>query len=104
MEAKIKNVSLSDETAWREAQVILGQLVTGYTGDFVPYEDILREVFSLRRQAFFERITSPQASLGVQQLIERLDKEQQDLLTPPIVLIRDLLEKPKPLKGNRRHH
>lgn len=104
VETKIKNARLGDDSAWHEAQSVLINSLEDYPEKYTPHLGLIKEVFSLRRRAFLEVISNEQASRGVQELVSGVEGGAQDLLTEPLVLIRDLFARPRPLKGSRRHH
>lgn len=99
---KIKNPHLSNSTAWQEAQPLFEQIVDGYPDNFLPYQELLRQIFDIRRDTYLKthmkgRNVYPrdylniddQPSKQVQELIGSLKPEEQDIITGLVVCIRD---------------
>lgn len=102
---KVKNRALAEGTAWQVFVEHFKDPQALHELDFLSGKEIgkLETVFSLRRRAFFGDIANQEASGKIQKIYEDLSPSEKNLLTAPIIMIRDLFDRQlhykKPKKG-----
>ena len=93
---KVRNSRVGSQVAWLEFQPVLEFCVEGYPEGFLALQPTIREIFDIRREAFFYEGMRKRASDNIRKILSSLAGEEQDLLTAPVVCIRDLFELTKP--------
>lgn len=99
---KVRNGRLNPDSAWIELQPLLENYVPDYPEKFKGYQNLLREIFEIRREAYFFPEKRETASSEVRKKLSQASEEVQDLLTPPVVCIRDLFNLEAPRSKPRR--
>lgn len=99
---KVRNGRLHPDSAWIELQPLLENYVPEYPKKFQDYLNLLREVFEIRREAYFFPEKRETASNEVREKLSQVSEDVQDLLTPPIVCIRDLFDVEAPRSKPRK--
>lgn len=98
---KVRNGRLHPDTAWYELQPLLANYVPEYPENYLDYQNLLKEIFEIRRDAYFYSEKRENASKVIIEKLSRLSEEVQDLLTPPVVCIRDLFDVDAPTRKPR---
>lgn len=98
---KIRNGRLSYDVAWKELQPLLANYVPEYPEKYLGYQNFLREIFDIRRSAYLSPEKRDNASKDVKNLLSQVSESVQDLLTAPVVCIRDIFNVEGPSKRPR---
>ena len=98
---KVRNARLHPDTAWNELQPLLANYVPEYPEKYKPYQELLKEIFEIRRAAYFYPERRENASKEIRNKLSTLRDQTQELLTAPVVCIRDLFDLEAPNKKPR---
>lgn len=98
---KVRNGRLHPDTAWNVLQPLLANYVSEYPENYLDYQNLLKEIFLIRREAYFFPEKRENASKDIMERLSRLSEDVQDLLTPPVVCIRDLFDVEAPRQKPR---
>lgn len=89
---KVRNRSLSNETAWGEAQPFLKVCVEDYPVNYHPYISLIKTIFGLRRDAYLNRIATKDASQEIIRLVRELKSNEQVQIEGLVICVRDLFD------------
>lgn len=87
---KVQNKQVGNDTAWEVAQPLLHHYIPEYPETYKDHLGFVRELFGLRRDDF--RDIDQDAYKKAKALILELKPEEEDLLRPVIVCIRDVFD------------
>lgn len=87
---KLRNAKVGHQVAWSEFQPILSYCVEEYPEKFQELQPTLREVFEIRRDAFFNEGVRADATLNIRKVLASVPDNERDLLDAPMVCVRDL--------------
>ncbi|MCL5438973.1 MAG: hypothetical protein M1268_03215 [Patescibacteria group bacterium] len=89
---KLKNPKLSDDTAWEEAQPLFSYMSSNYPAGYSESITAVRQIFGIRRRAFFDGEYRKIASRDVQKIYNELDDGAKDRIASITKLIAEFFE------------